>query len=194
MKFKKHFLIFTLAWLVIVTVVSDIFLISAFRSAELDTEKSSSAVQFFAVPAAFAAVNAALVIAFALFAVSQLRRRYHSIEGNGEYPFFRNYVILLSALAAANTLLLYNRFLSVLDIISADERRRLSMLFFSEPETKASRLADLQSRIDMYKGLAIASTALMIAFKVIICFSSARLLVRKYHRCARTGYSQEVHP
>lgn len=193
MTFKKHFLIFALAWGAIVCAVSDILLVSLYWKAELDTDKGSSALLFFAVPAVFAAANYLLIWVFSLYLVRRLRRKLHMLEGAEEYPFFRNFVLIPAAVSVGNTVLLLDRWRSVRELILKDEDRRIRMLFFSEPDYLAQRLSLLSDRLSLYNTLAVISAVLIGILKAFAYLFMARSLVRCYHRHVHIAYSQEVH-
>ena len=189
---KKHFLVFSLAWATIVAVLSDILLISTFRSIRLDPEKGSSYAGVFLVPLAFSAANLLLIGGFSVFAVRVLRRRYHSLGGLREYAFFRNYVLILAGAAAANSVLLYNRYRAVMDILFSDEKRRINLMYSSEIPVRDKHLSELRDIISRYDTLALISAIVIALFKAAGYLFTARRLVRSYHKNARSGYSQEV--
>lgn len=192
MKFRRHFSVFALAWAVAVGVLSDILLVSAFRKIELDTEKGSPIPAFFIVPAVFALADILLISGFSLLLTRRLRRRYISLDGHREYAFFRNHVCILAAGAAANTLLLLNRYYSVMEILKKDERRRLHLMFSDNEALRDRRLSELDSLISRCGTAAVIVTVLMILLKAAGYLFSARRLVKTYHKNARSGYSQEV--
>lgn len=193
MRFKRDLLIFGLAWAVSVCVLSDILLISLFRQVALDTERLSPVLPMIGVSAGFAAVCRVLVVFVSRRIVRRLRRHWISLEPCTEYGFFRNYVLILAAGAAANTLLLYDRFGAVLEIVRRDEDRRLHMLLSDKPDELAHRLSALADRVSSCETAAVVITAVLIAAKITAYLFAARGLVSVYHKNAVTAYAQEVH-
>ena len=189
MKFKRHFRIFALAWVLAVMTVSDILLISAFRGIVLDTDRKAPYPAMILVPAGFAAAGRLLAGLFPLLLIRRLRRSYLALEGVTEYTFFRNFALTLAVGAAANTVLLYVRYRSVMELLIKDEERRLHLLFSSEPERLEGYLAALTDRVSSCNTVAVIMTVLLIIGKAAAYLFMARGLVKSYHKHARTGYA-----
>lgn len=194
MKFKHHFRIFTLAWAVTVLTVSDILLVSLFRSIDFNIEDPSPVPAMILVPAAFAAAGRLLIEVFSRLLVKRLRRHYLILEGVTEYAFFRNFVLLLAAGAAANTVLLYTRYRSVTELLIKEEERRIRLMHSSEPAYLEQCLDTLARRISTCDTAAVIITVLLVIVKAAAYLFLARGLVRTYHKNVHTAYSQEVHP
>ncbi|MBQ7186401.1 MAG: hypothetical protein IJR91_02085 [Ruminococcus sp.] len=189
MKFKLHFRIFTLAWAVTVLVLSDVFLISSFRSITLDPEKSSPLPMMISVPTAFAAAGIALVGVFSRLVIRRLRRHYFSLEGVTEYTFFRNFVLILAAGAAANTLLLYTRYRAVAEMLLKEEDRHIRLMYSDQPDYLQQCLSALADRVSACNTTAVIMTVLLFAAKAAACLFLARGMVRTYQRNVRLAYT-----
>ena len=189
MKFKLHFRIFTLAWAVTVLILSDVFLISCFRSIVLDPEKPSPVLMMTIVPTAFAAVGISLVGVFSRLLIRRLRRHYFSLEGVTEYAFFRNFVLILAAGAAANTLLLYTRYRSVTDILVKEEDRHIRLMYSGEPDYMQHCLDALSDRLSSCNTAAIIITVLLFIAKAAACLFLARGMVKTYQRNVHLAYT-----
>ena len=189
MKFKRHFRIFSLAWAVLVLTVSDILLISAFRGIDLNTGNSSPVLSMILVPAGFAAAARLLTGIFPRLLIKRLRRHYLALEGVTEYTFFRNFVLILTVGAAANTVWLYTRYRSVMEILIKDEERRLRMMHSSDPAYLEQCLDALTQRISTCDTTAVIMTVLLIILKAAACLFLARGLVRTYQRNVYLAYT-----
>ena len=192
LRFKKHFLIFSAAWIVTAAVVSDTLLLSSFRSLSLNTDDGSPLPAMLLVPAAFAAAVFFIISPFCRLIVRRLRRKLVSLGGCLEYPFFRSFCTALAAAAAANTVLLCSRFLALLEILKKEEERRIHMLFFDQPDYLASRLDALSQRASFCGSAAVVITLLLAAAKAAAYLFLARALVRTYHKNAATAYTNSI--
>ena len=192
MKFKKHFLIFSVAWAAIVAVVSDVLLISTFREIELDTAKIPSYAFVALVPLGAALVNWLLIAGACVFLAGKLRRKLYTIDLYGEYAFFRNYCLGLAAAAVANTVFLASRFYAVKELIAPDERRRLNLMYSGNIPYRDDRLSQLDSLLWRYGAAAAAVTVILVVLKAAAYLFLARQLVRTFHKNARSGYTTEA--
>lgn len=190
MKFKKNFLIFTAAWAVFIMIGSDVLLISAYRNISTDVERSGSLLWEILVPTAAAAVCWALITLFTLGVIRRQRRRYNSIENQGQYAFFRNWVCVPAVVSILNTVFLYIRFKDVLGIVVKDEDRRLHMLYFDKPQVLSDLLSKLGSRQSLYLTAALVITVILSAAKAAAYLFSARSMVKCYHKNAVSAYGK----
>lgn len=192
MKFKKNYLIFCAAWAVFTAVISDILLISAVWKLVTDVEKRSSVSFLIIVPTVTAALCFMLITLFSRGVIRRQRRRYNSIEGHGQYAFFRNWVCVLAVGAILNTVLLCDRFGSVLELLRRDEDKRIHQLYFDKPELMQERLSMLDGRLSSYTTAAVIMAVVLSLTKAAAYLFSARTLVKCYHKHAVTAYSKEV--
>ncbi|MBR4555828.1 MAG: hypothetical protein IKO27_09590 [Ruminococcus sp.] len=192
MRFKRHFWVFALAWAFAVLAVSDILLISAFRNIDLDTDRMSPVWMMIIVSFAFAALGRMLAEVFPRLLIRRLRRNYLALEGVGEYAFFRNYALVLALGAAANTVFLYFRYRSVMEILIKDEDRRLRLMYSSDNAYLLRRLQAMSERVDACDVTAVILTVLLLLLKAAAYLFLARALVAGYHKHARSAYAQEV--
>ena len=189
MKFKLHFRIFTLAWAVTVLILSDVFLISSFRSITLDPEKASPVPMMITVPTAFAAAGIALVGVFSRLLICRLRRHYLALEGVTEYVFFRNFVLILAGGAAANTVLLYTRYRSVTELLFKEEERRIRLMNSRDPDYMQHCLDALADRMSACDTAAVIMTVLLVIVKAAACLFLARGMVKTYQRNVHLAYT-----
>lgn len=192
MKFKKNYLIYASAWAIFTAVLSDILLISAMRNLGTDVEKRSSAVFLITVPIVSAALCLMFITAVSWRIIRRQRRRFNSLEGHGQYAFFRNWVCALAVGAVLNTVLLCSRLTDVLEILRKEEDRRIHQLYFDKPEFMRGQLSLLDSRLSSYTAIAIIMTVLLSLAKAAAYLFSARTLVKCYHKHAAAAYGKEV--
>lgn len=193
-KFKKNFLIFSGAWAVFALIVYDILLISAFRAVELNVEKRGSTLLIILVPFASAALLCFIITFFTIGVIRRQRKRFNSVEGNGQYAFFRNWVCILAAAAILNSVFLYFRFEDVLSIIRKDEERRISQMYYDKPDIRITQNAQLNDRIAGYLTTALVMTVILAILKAVGYLFTARPMVRCYNKHAASAYgrSKEV--
>lgn len=189
MKFKLHFRIFTIAWAAAVVIISDILLTSSLRGIAFDPEKPSPIPMLLIVPLAFGAAEMVLTGTFSRLLIRRLRRHYLSLEGVTEYVFFRNFVLLLAAGAAVNTLYIYSRYRSVTELLIKEEDRHIRLMHSTEPAYLEQCLEALTQRVNACSTAAVIFTAVLTAVKAAGFLFLARGMVRTYQRNVHLAYT-----
>ncbi len=182
--FKRNFLIYTLAGAVAVGVVSDVLMIAAAERFSF-SDKDNMYPYIFILPTVLACVSAVIIKLWSRRTIRRRRAYFETLEVREEYSFFRNCACVLTVLALANTCWLYYQITGIMETAYADEYRKMSLMFSTQPQEYRSRMIrELAARQSNYEAAAKAVFWGLLAVKAVIYLFSARGFVRQYHEAA----------